>query len=164
LWAKTGNKTVPKPNPIQFEELAPKSAEQERARTASGASVESVSPRRKRKFPATEKLRILKLADTCRASGETGALEAMLRTEGIYSSQLSNWRTQMRAQGAEGLALRKPGRKAKLDAQEKLNVELKKRNAKLERELYILKALVELQKKAHEILGIACPSLEGESL
>jgi len=36
-------------------------------------------------FSAAEKLRIVKKADACIASGERGALEAMLREEGLYS-------------------------------------------------------------------------------
>jgi transposase len=125
--------------------------------------VESVSPRRRRTFPAAERLRIIKLADACRASGERGAVEAMMRAEGIYSSQLSAWRTQLTAHGVLGLGAKKPGRKVKLDAKDRRNLELVKRNAVLERELHIAHVLIELQKKAHELLGIACPSIEGAS-
>jgi transposase len=154
---KTGNTTVPKPS--SSSETAKSPAEQKRA--ASGAAVESVSPRRRRSFPAAERLRILKLADACRASGERGAVEAMMRSEGIYSSQLSGWRAQLSQHGVRGLGAKKPGRKVKLDAKDHRNLELEKRNAVLERELHIAKALIELQKKAHELLGIACPSSEG---
>jgi len=120
--------------------------------------VETVPRRRPRTFTASEKLRIVKRADACLASGERGALEAMLREEGIYSSLLSNWRTQLGTRAAGALEARKPGRKPKLDAKDKRNAELLKRNAYLEREVHILKALVTLQKKAHELLGIALPT------
>ena len=46
-------------------------------------------PQGQRVFSAAEKLRIVKKADACLASGERGALEAMLREEGLYSSLLS---------------------------------------------------------------------------
>jgi hypothetical protein len=53
------------------------------------ASQESVPSKTRRKFTASEKLRLVKAAEAALASGERGALEAMLREEGIYSSQLS---------------------------------------------------------------------------
>jgi hypothetical protein len=42
-------------------------------------------------------------------------------------------------------------------------VELTKRNAVLEKKLRIANALIDLQKKAHEILGLALPESDGES-
>ncbi len=113
-------------------------------------------------FSAADKLRIVKKADACIASGERGALEAMLREEGLYSSALSTWRGQLGRQGAAGLEPRKAGRKPKLDAKDRLNAQLLKRTAILERELHIAKAIIDLQKKAHAILGIALPVLDEE--
>lgn len=154
-------KNVPKPTQVRSPEVAPDS---ERERGARGAAVEVVPrPRARRTFTAAEKLRIVKKADACLASGKRGALEAMLRQEGIYSSLLSAWRSQVGAHGTAGLEPRKAGRKPKLDAQERRIVELEKRNAELERRLRVADALIDLQKKAHEILGIALPSLGGES-
>ena len=43
---------------------------------------------KRRRFTARYKLRILEEADACRAPGEVGAL---LRREGLYSSQLTQW-------------------------------------------------------------------------
>jgi transposase-like protein len=114
-------------------------------------------------FSAADKLRIVKEADSCLASGKRGALEALLRREGIYSSLLSSWRTQLGAHGAGGLAAKKPGRKPKLTEAERRNVELTKRNAELERKLHIANALIALQKRAHEVLGLALPESDGES-
>jgi transposase len=141
----------------------PESTLEERTRGASGAAGESVAPRRRRTFSAAEKLRIVRLAEACVSRGKRGSLEAMMRAEGIYSSQLSSWRTQLGLHGQAGLAARKPGRKAKLDEKDKRYAELEKRYAALEREHHIVTVLVELQKKAHEILGIALPKLEGTS-
>ena len=148
---------MPKPMPERDDEKTPESERRERARSAGGSAVETVPSRPRRTFTAAEKLRIVKRADACLASGERGALEAMLREEGIYSSLLSSWRTQLGARELGALEARKPGRKPKLDAKDKRNAELRKRNAQLERELHIVKALVALQKKAHELLGIALP-------
>lgn len=122
-----------------------------------GASFEVVPKRTRRKFSASEKLRIIKAADAAVASGERGALEGLLRREGIYSSHLRSWRQQLAMSGASGLASRKPGRKRKLDEKDQQVLALTKRAAELERKLAIANALLELQKKAHEILGIALP-------
>ena len=124
--------------------------------------METKARRTRRVFSAAEKLRIVKEADVCLASGERGALEGMLRKEGIYSSLLSTWRTQLSASGAAGLEPRKTGRKPKLDAKDRRNAELVKRTAVLERKLHIANAIIALQKKAHEILGIALPESDGE--
>ena len=128
---------------------------------ASGAAVETTPRPVRRVFSAAEKLRIVKKANACVASGVRGSLEEMLRKEGIYSSLLSTWRGQLGVAGASGLEPRKVGRKPKLDAKERLNAELVKRNAVLERKLHIAEAIIELQKKAHEILGIALPESDG---
>ncbi len=53
--------------------------------------MESTPPTKRRRFAASEKLRLLKAAQAALASGERGALEALLRKEGIYSSHLSAW-------------------------------------------------------------------------
>jgi transposase-like protein len=123
----------------------------------SGAAVETVTPRARRSFSAGEKLRIVRAAEACLASGQRGAVEALLRKEGIYSSLLSAWRVQLGAHGEGGLAARKPGRKAKLDAKDTLIAAQEKRIAKLERRVYIADALIALQKKAHELLGLTLP-------
>jgi transposase-like protein len=96
-------------------------------------------------------------ADRCLTSGKRGDLEALLRREGIYSSLLSSWRTQLGAHGTQGLSPKKPGRKPKLTEAERLNVQLTKRNAELERKLHVANVLIALQKKAHEVLGLALP-------
>lgn len=129
----------------------------------SGASVESVSPRSRRRFTASEKLRIVRASDAAIASGERGALQALLRKEGLYNSHLTSWRGQLAAGGANALTAQKPGRKPKLDEQGKQLLAMTKRNAVLERKLEIANAIISLQKKAHEILGIALPEYDEES-
>lgn len=153
---------MPKPSVARDPDNAVANERRQRALGASGAAVETKPRRTRRVFSAAEKLRIVKKADACLASGERGALEGMLREEGIYSSLLSTWRGQLDALGASGLAPRKTGRKPKLDAKDRRNAELLKRNAVLERKLHIADAIIALQKKAHEILGIALPESDGE--
>jgi transposase len=154
---------VPKPSLVPVRENEIEGERRQRALGASGAAVETQPRRARRVFSAAEKLRIVKKANACIASGERGALEAMLREEGIYSSLLSTWRGQLDAQGIDGLAPRNAGRRPKLDAKDRRNAELLKRNAALERKLHIAEAVIALQKKAHEILGIALPMTDGET-
>ena len=113
--------------------------------------------RQRRKFTPEERERILREADACTKRGELGAL---LRREGIYSSHLSSWRAARKREGLAGLQDKKPGPKPTKDAKDRMIEQLEKRNAKLEKELRISKALIELQEKAHEILGIALPGKE----
>ena len=125
--------------------------------------METVAKRPRRVFSAADKLRIVKEAERCLASGKRGDLEALLRREGIYSSLLSSWRIKLGSHGAAGLTAEKPGRKPKLTEAERRIAELTKRNAGLERKLYIANALIALQKKAHEVLGLVLPESDGES-
>jgi transposase-like protein len=154
---------VPKPSqvsgraePLEDDERKPRDG-------VNGAALESVPRKTRRRFPASEKLRLLKAADAAVASGKQGALESLLRKEGIYSSHLSAWRQQLSARGLLGLAPQKPGRKPMLDDKDRQLIAVTKENAALKRRLQIANALIELQKKAHEVLGIALPEFDGEN-
>lgn len=113
--------------------------------------------RQRRRWSIEEKKRILKDAEACSKRGE---LAALLRREGIYSSHLSNWRRQLKAHGEKGLARQKPGPKPKKDAKDRKIAQLEKKAARLEQKLELADKLIDLQKKAHEILGIALPRIE----
>jgi transposase-like protein len=127
------------------------------------ASHESVAPKLRRQFTASEKLRLVKAADVALASGERGALEALLRKEAIYSSQLAAWRQQLGTSGESGLTSRKPGRKPKLGATDRALLAATKQNGTLERKLRVANALIALQKKMHELLGLTLPELPEEN-
>jgi len=156
---------VPKPSRSSGHVTSSESERQQRVPDVnvdvSKVTLETVPKAPRRVFTAADKLRIVKAADSALASGERGALEAMLRREGIYSSLLSSWRTQLGLHGAAGLATRKPGRKPRLTEAERRNAELVKRNAELERKLHVATVLIALQKKAHEVLGLALPESDG---
>jgi transposase len=113
--------------------------------------------RQRRRFTPEEKVRIVRDADACTERGQLGEL---LRREGIYSSLLTNWRAQLRREGETGFATKKPGPKPLKDAKDRQIEKLEKDKAKLEKQLRISKKLIELQIKAHEILGIALPRIE----
>ena len=106
----------------------------------------------RRRFTAEYKLRVLREADACTEPGEIGAL---LRREGWYTSHLCLWRKQRRARALMGLtpARRGPAPKATNPLAAKvaaLEQETRGLTARAER----AEALVELQKKVSEILGV----------
>lgn len=112
----------------------------------------------RRRFSAKEKLRVLRLADACTLKGDIGAL---LRREGLYSSHLATWRDARDAGELNGLEEKKRGRKAReANPLEKENAELKQALAKAEARAKRAEALVELQKKISELLGIPQPKDE----
>jgi transposase-like protein len=113
--------------------------------------------RQRRRFTAEQKVRILAEAKACTGRGEIGEL---LRREGIYSSHLTRWRAARDKHGMSGLSSRRPGRKASKDAKDRLIAQQQRRIAKLEKETRIQQGLIELQQKAHEILGLALPGIE----
>jgi transposase len=155
---------VPKPTQVPDREVVPAADERkQREPSVNDASQESVAPKMRRQFTASEKLRLVKKADVALASGKRGALEAMLRKEAIYSSQLSTWREQLGTSGEAGLTSRKPGRKPKLGATDRALLAATKQNETLERKLRVANALIALQKKMHELLGLALPELPEEN-
>lgn len=155
---------MPKPSPILDPSASPSESDrQQRDVALSGASLETTPPKKRRRFTASEKLRLIKAAEAALASGERGALEALLRREGIYSSHLSSWRQQLGTRGTAGLTPQKPGRKPKLDEKDRQLLAMTKQNAALKRKLEIANGLIALQKKAHEILGIALPEYDEEN-
>jgi transposase-like protein len=114
----------------------------------------------RRKFTAEEKLAILRRVDACTKPGELGAV---LRAEGLYSSHLMTWRRQREAGELEALTPKKRGRKpAPLDARDKRIAELEKENRRLAARATKAEAIVDLQKKVSEILGITLPDPEGK--
>jgi transposase-like protein len=128
-----------------------------------GASQESVQGKTRRQFSASEKLRLVKAADVALASGARGALEALLREEAIYSSQLATWRQQLGTNGEAGLTSRRPGRKPKLGATDRALLASTKQNETLQRKLRVANAIIALQKKMHELLGLTLPELPEEN-
>lgn len=113
--------------------------------------------RQRRRFSAEEKARILAEADACTERGQLGEL---LHREGIYSSHLTNWRAQLKQEGLQGLATKRPGPRPQRDEKDRVIEKQERRIERLEKELRISKALIEMQQKAHEILGIALPRIE----
>jgi hypothetical protein len=61
-----------------------------------------------------------------------------------------------------GLAPRKAGRKPVLDAKDRRIAALEKQNSRLAKKLDLAEKVIDLQVKAHEILGVALPRIEDE--
>jgi transposase-like protein len=103
----------------------------------------------RRRFSADYKARILALADTAVVPGSVGAL---LRREGLYSSQLAAWRRQRR-QGALAALKPKPRGRKKTAAQNPEIDRLQKENARLAARLKQAELIIDVQKKVSEMLG-----------
>ena len=116
---------------------------------------------KRRTFTAEYKKRILDEADRCQVSGEIGAL---VRREGLYSSHLTEWRRARQAGELNGLAPRRrgPAPKPPHPLEERV-VELQRKLGKAEARASRAEALVDLQKKVSELLGIALPERDEES-
>ena len=105
-------------------------------------SPEVVGVAKRRTFSAAYKRRVLGEVDRARP-GEIGLI---LRREGLYSSQLAVWRKWRSGMTSK----KKAGKEAEQLAE---NERLEKENAKLKLKLRKAEAMLELQKKAQEILG-----------
>lgn len=112
---------------------------------------EVASKNRRRQFAASYKAKIVMEADACKESGEVGAL---LRREGLYSSQLVAWRKLYRKCGESGFADTKRGRKP---TKNPLQPELDRLQEQLDRtqkKLAQAELIIDFQKNLCEILGI----------
>lgn len=115
----------------------------------------------RRTFSVADKLRILEEVDRARP-GDVGAI---LRREGLYSSNVGRWRRQRDAGMLRGLAPAKPGPKTPPVNPLKSDVErLERENARLRERLTRAEAVIDLQKKLSDVLGLPLPSTDrGES-
>lgn len=123
--------------------------------TRTTAAVTSPDPEvrerpQRRQFSAADKLRIL--AETDRA--QPGEIGAILRREGLYSSNLTRWRRQ-RDQGAlQGLTPPKPGPKRPAPDPKQAEVSrLERENAQLRERLERAEAVISLQKNWNGKVG-----------
>ena len=118
-----------------------------RSEIASASEVLSKATRRR--FTAKYKLKIVELADKCTKPGDIGAL---LRKEGLFSSQLGAWRKQRDKGALSGLS-RKRGRRSTKDPLIDENKVLRQQIEGLQRQLKKAKTIIDVQKKLSEILA-----------
>lgn len=106
----------------------------------------------RRRFTAAYKLQVLQEAERCREHGQIGAL---LRREGLYSSNLVTWRRQREHGTLEALSPKKRGRKAQEpDPSARRIAELERENERLQKKLKQAETIIDVQKKVSEILQI----------
>ena len=118
---------------------------------SSSAEVEVMAKPTRRRYTAEYKLKVLREAEALSGRGEIGAL---LRREGLYSSNLTQWRKQRERGELEGLSRKRgPLPKGKNSLADKVKV-LERENVRLKGRAERAEGLVELQKKVSEILGI----------
>lgn len=97
----------------------------------------------RRKFSAEYKRRIIEEADACAEAGQIGAL---LRREGLYSSNLTNWRKLRADASLKALSPKKRGPKPDPLADE--NAALRRRIERLEAALKRAETIIEVQKNS----------------
>lgn len=108
------------------------------------------SKQRRRRLTAAYKLKILHKIDECNEQGQVGAL---LRQEGLYSSNVTRWRKQ-RDQGIlTAMTPKKRGRKDFKNPMANEVTKLQKENENLRKKLWQAERIIEVQKNISELLG-----------
>jgi len=111
-----------------------------------------VSARRgRRRFTAEYKVSIVQQATQCRAPGEIGAL---LRREGLFSSQLTMWR-KLYQRGAQRALSAPRGPTARRTTEAGTVARLERDLASVRAELARAELVIEIQKKLSALLGLS---------
>ncbi len=157
--------------PVEQAELAPpqrrKGERSEPDRSGGGANSGVAAPAtipdsevpekpKRRQFTAEYKRSIVAQAEACR---DDGAIGALLRREGLYSSHLTTWRRQKKQGELDALAPKKRGRKSTANPLTDENQRLRKENARLSRRLEQAELIIDVQKKVSALLGISLPEV-----
>ena len=119
---------------------------------------EAIPKAQRRQFSAAYKRRILQEYEACTEMGAKGAL---LRREGLYSSNINTWKRQRERGELAGLAPQKRG--PKTDPQADENARLRRENERLKKRLEQAELIIEVQKKVSQILGIEIEENETET-
>jgi transposase len=122
---------------------------------AEGAGTEVVAVAKRRRFAVSYKRHIVRAAAACKEPGEIGRL---LRREGLYSSNLTQWRKELEALEHAALSPKSRGpkpsaTKAEARRTQALEHEVSKKLGRAEQ-------IIEAQKKLCEALGL--PTAEEE--
>jgi transposase-like protein len=114
---------------------------------------EVVPDAKRRRFPLDYKLRVLAEADA--AKNNPGAIGALLRRDGLYSSHLVSWRRERDAGVRQALTPKTRGRKPKHDPHQEELERLCPENARLTDALSKAELIIDVQKKwVHCWVGI----------
>jgi transposase len=115
---------------------------------------------KRRTFTAEYKLRILAEADA--AAAQPGAIGALQRREGLYSSHLVTWRRERESGILKGLTPQKRGPKSKRNPQEEEMQKLRRENQRLTEQLRKAEIVIDVQKKVGALLGWPLPKTDPE--
>jgi transposase len=121
---------------------------------------EVVAAAKRRTFTAEYKLRILAEADA--AVSQPGAIGALQRREGLYSSHLVTWRRERQSGILKGLTPHKRGPKSQRSPQEEEIQQLRRDNQRLTEELRKAAIVIDVQKKVGALLGWPLPKADPE--
>ena len=121
---------------------------------------EVVASAKRRTFTAEYKLRILAEADA--AAAHPGAIGALQRREGLYSSHLVTWRREREAGILKGLTPRQRGPKPKRNPLDEEIQKLRRENQRLTEELRKAEIIIDVQKKVGTLLGWPLPKPDPE--
>jgi transposase len=119
---------------------------------------EIVADARRRSFTGEYKQRILAELDA--AAAQPGAIGALLRREGLYSSHLSTWRRERQAGILKGLTPHKRGPKSKRNPQGEEIQKLRRENQRLTEELRKAEIVMDVQKQVGALLGWPLPKAD----
>ena len=122
---------------------------------ASKPEIEVAATATRRRFKVEYKRTILREADACRTPGAVGAL---LRREGLYSSHLTTWRAARERGELAGAAKKRGPTRQVADPRDKRIAELERESSRWRKRGERAEALVELQKQVAALLGT--PSTE----
>ena len=116
----------------------------------------------RRSYTAEYKRHIIREATDCKKQGQVGAI---LRREGLYSSNLTAWRHQAERGTLDALSSKKRGPKSrKPDPSARRIAEQEKEIQKLQAKLKKAEFIIEAQKKIAEIFQLLREQKEWENL
>jgi transposase len=121
---------------------------------------EVVVDAKRRTFTAAYKQRVLAEADA--ASAHSGAIGALLRREGLYSSHLVTWRRERQAGILKGLTPQRRGPKSQRSPVQEENQKLRRENQRLSEQLRKAEIVIDVQKKVGALLGWPLPKADPE--
>jgi len=119
-------------------------------RAVGGPAVEVVAKATRRRFTLEYKRKIVREADACKTSGAIGAL---LRREGLYSSHLTTWRAARERGELAGAPTKRGPVRPVADPRDRRITELERERTRWQKRAERAEALVELQKQMAALLG-----------
>jgi len=115
-----------------------------------GPAIEVMAKATRRRFTADYKRKIVREADACTTPGAIGAL---LRREGLYSSHLTTWRAARERGDLAGAPKKRGPARRVVDPRDKRITELERERTRWQKRAERAEALVELQKQVAALLG-----------